>query len=110
MKQSLYGNTLKDLEQLSLSLGFKKYNGEQILRWLYQSQVTSIDEMSNLSLPFREKLKENYEIFLPEIVKKQAEVIAQSDISLEVQNELENMRSDADERLDVIEYKLRKLR
>lgn len=47
---------------------------------------------------------------LSEIVKKQAEAIAQSDISLEVQNELENMRSNADERLDVIEYKLRKLR
>ncbi len=71
MKQSLYGYPLNKLEELVLSLGFKKYNGEQILRWLYQSQVTSIDEMSNLSLAFREKLKENYEIFLPEIIKKQ---------------------------------------
>ena len=71
MKQSLYGYTLEGLQQLVLELGYKKFNGEQILRWLYQSQVTSIDDMTNLSLPVREALKEKYEIFLPEIVKKQ---------------------------------------
>ena len=71
MKQSLYGYTLEGLQELVLSLGYKKYNAEQILRWLYQSQVTSIDEMTNLSLPIREALKEKYEIYLPEIVKKQ---------------------------------------
>lgn len=47
---------------------------------------------------------------LSEIVRKQAEAIVQSDISVEVKNELEKMRTDADERLDVIEYKLRKFR
>ena len=71
MKQSLYGYTLESLQQLVLELGYKKFNGEQILRWLYQSQVTNIDDMTNLSLPVREALKEKYEIFLPEIVKKQ---------------------------------------
>lgn len=47
---------------------------------------------------------------LTEIVKKQEEVIAQSDISLEVKKELDVMRANADERLDVIEHKLRKFR
>ncbi len=47
---------------------------------------------------------------LTEIVKKQEEVIAQSDISLEVKKELDVIRANADERLDVIEYKLRKFR
>lgn len=47
---------------------------------------------------------------LTEIVKKQEEVIAQSAISLEVKKELDVMRANADERLDVIEYKLRKFR
>jgi len=47
---------------------------------------------------------------LTEIVKKQEEVIAQSDISLEVKKELDVMRANADERLDVIEYKLRNFR
>ena len=71
MKQSLYGYTLQGLQELVLSLGYKKYNAEQILRWLYQSQVTSIDDMTNLSLNIRESLKEKYEIYLPDIVKKQ---------------------------------------
>lgn len=47
---------------------------------------------------------------LSEIVKKQAEAIIQSDISVEVKNELEKMRIGADENLDVIEYRLRKFR
>ena len=71
MKKSLYGYTLQELQDLVLSLNLKKYNGEQILRWLYQSQVTSIDEMTNLSLPVREALNQEYEVYLPEIVKKQ---------------------------------------
>lgn len=71
MKQSLYGYTLEGLQQLVLELGYKKFNGEQILRWLYQSQITNIDDMTNLSIPLRVALKEKYDIFLPEIVKKQ---------------------------------------
>lgn len=71
MKQSIYGYTLEGLQNLVLSLGLKKYNGEQILRWLYQSQVKSIDEMTNLSINVRQTLNENFEVFLPEIVKKQ---------------------------------------
>jgi 23S rRNA (adenine2503-C2)-methyltransferase len=71
MKQSLYGYTLEGLQQLVLELGYKKFNGEQILRWLYQSQITNIDDMTNLSIPLRDALKEKYDIYLPEIVKKQ---------------------------------------
>ena len=71
MKKSLYGYTLSQLQDLVLSLGLKKFNGEQILRWMYQSFVTNIDDMTNLSLQVREKLKEEYEVYLPEVVKKQ---------------------------------------
>ena len=71
MKQSLYGYTLSQLQDLMLRLNLKKYNGEQVLRWLYQSQVKSIDEMTNLSLNVREVLNEKYEIYLPKIIKKQ---------------------------------------
>ena len=71
MKQSLYGYTLDGLVQLCLDNDLKKFNGEQILRWLYQSQVKNIDEMTNLSLAVREKLKEKYDIYLPKVIKKQ---------------------------------------
>ena len=71
MKKSLYGYTLEGLQNLVLELGLKKFNGEQILRWLYQSFVTNIDDMTNLSLAVREKLKEQYQVYLPTVVKKQ---------------------------------------
>lgn len=45
---------------------------------------------------------------MSEIIKKQAEIIEQSEISNEVKAELTKMRSAIDGRLDVIEYKLRK--
>lgn len=47
---------------------------------------------------------------LAEIVKKQAEVIAQYQISEEVSRELKEMRDNADSELDVIEYNLRRRR
>ena len=46
---------------------------------------------------------------LSEIVRKQAEVLAQADIAEEVKKELDQMRNEADTQLDTIEYKLRKM-
>lgn len=42
------------------------------------------------------------------LVKKQAEIIAQYQISEEVNKELEEMRNNADSKLDIIEYNLRR--
>lgn len=47
---------------------------------------------------------------LLEIVRKQAEVIAQCEISEEVAEELAAMRDDADTKLDIIEMRLRNRR
>lgn len=47
---------------------------------------------------------------LLEIVRKQAEVIAQCEISEEVAEELAAMRYDADTELDIIEMRLRNRR
>ena len=49
--QSIYDWNLSQLQTIVENMGYKKYNGEQILRWLYQHRVHSFDEMSNLSLP-----------------------------------------------------------
>ena len=51
-------------------LGEPSYRGKQVFRWLTQG-VTSFDEMSDLSKPLREKLKEKAFITKPEIVRKQ---------------------------------------
>lgn len=49
----------------------KPFRAEQIFKWLYQDKVTSFDEMLNLSLELREKLKQNYTICNFEIIRKQ---------------------------------------
>ena len=59
---------LKDeLEQL----GEKKYRAEQIFKWIYVDKVKEFDEMTNLSIELREKLKKEYTMCNFNILKKQ---------------------------------------
>lgn len=50
------------LNQMVLDLGEKKFRAKQISEWLWVKGARSIDDMSNLSLKFREKLKQNFVI------------------------------------------------
>ena len=45
-----------ELEDFISSFGKERYRSIQILRWLYQKGVHSIDEMTNLSKKFRQDL------------------------------------------------------
>ena len=47
-----------ELEQLVVELKEKPYRARQIYEWVYQHQVTSYDQMTNLPLSFREQLEE----------------------------------------------------
>ena len=62
---------LEELKQEIENIGEKKFRAEQIFKWIYQEKVKSFDEMTNLSLNLREKLKENYTICNFKILKKQ---------------------------------------
>ena len=62
---------LKELKEELISIGEKPFRAEQIFKWLYQEKVKSFDEMTNLSLELREKLKQNYTICNFKILKKQ---------------------------------------
>ena len=53
---------LQDLKEELVSIGEKGFRAEQIFKWIYQEKVKSFDEMTNLSLELREKLKQNYTI------------------------------------------------
>lgn len=59
---NLLGMTLAELQDLTERLGMPRFAAKQIALWLYVKRVTSIDDMTNLSLKFREILKANYEI------------------------------------------------
>ncbi len=54
--------TLIELQSMVKKLGMPSFAAKQIASWLYDKKVTSIDEMTNLSLKYRELLKENYEV------------------------------------------------
>ena len=59
MQEQLFGLTLEELSTLSVSLGLPKYTGRQLAQWLYTKEVTSFDEMTNLSKKARSILKEH---------------------------------------------------
>ena len=53
------------------SYGEKKYRAEQIFHWIYKENVTNFDEMTNLPEALREKLKENFDLHVFKIIRKQ---------------------------------------
>lgn len=62
---------LKALKEELVSIGEKSYRAEQIFKWIYVDKVQTFDEMTNLSLELREKLKQNYTLGIFKILKKQ---------------------------------------
>ncbi|NQU32041.1 MAG: 23S rRNA (adenine(2503)-C(2))-methyltransferase RlmN, partial [Bacteroidetes bacterium] len=64
MKKKLFGKTLSQLQGITTSLGLPKFTARQIADWLYKKDITSIDEMSNLSKDARQKLNESFVIGL----------------------------------------------
>ncbi len=65
----LYGKTLGELESICIELKLPKFTAKQIANWLYVNRVSSVDEMSNLSLKGREALAAQYEIGLAKPIK-----------------------------------------
>ena len=63
-----------DLEQLKeemIKIGEKPFRAEQIFKWLYKDKADNFEDMTNLSLELREKLKQNYTMNNFKIIKKQ---------------------------------------
>ncbi|EJX08509.1 ribosomal RNA large subunit methyltransferase N [gut metagenome] len=61
-KYPLLGMNLGELQLLVKRLGMPGFTAKQIASWIYEKKVTSIDEMTNLSMKNRELLKQNYEV------------------------------------------------
>ena len=67
----IYSQSLQDLENYFLDIGEKKFKAVQVYDWLYRKKVTSFEEMSNIKKTIIEKLKQDFKITLPSIVKVQ---------------------------------------
>ena len=59
-KKVLLGLSSDELKAIVRDLGMPAFTAGQILKWLYQQHVSTIDEMTNLSKVNRERLKEQY--------------------------------------------------
>ena len=53
----LSGLTLNEIENITEDLGASKFRARQIHNWIYLKSVKDIDDMTDLSLKFREELK-----------------------------------------------------
>ena len=71
MKKNIKDYNLDELKEIIMELGEKPYRAEQIFKWIMQENVTSFDEMTNLSIELRNKLKENFDLHVFNILKKQ---------------------------------------
>lgn len=60
MPQALFGKTLDELKSISKELGLPSFTGKQIAEWLYQKDISGIEEMTNLSKKAREMLSSKY--------------------------------------------------
>lgn len=78
-QECIFAVMLKDIRQFSLSelTAWFKEEGEQAFRarqvyaWLWQKSATDFDDMTNISLALREKLKERFEIRPVNVHKEQ---------------------------------------
>ena len=59
-KKVLLGMTSDELKVAVKEMGMPQFTAGQIVKWLYQQHVRSIDEMTNISKTNRERLKEQY--------------------------------------------------
>lgn len=62
---------LKELTEILLELGFKKYEAKEIFKWLHQKIVRSFDEMTNISLAHRNILTDKFYIQFFNLIRNQ---------------------------------------
>ncbi len=66
--------SLEELKQEFIRLGEKPFRAQQVFHWLYVENVTSFDEMTNLSFSLREKLKQEFNLCIYHILQKQVSI------------------------------------
>ena len=74
MKKDILSMFPEEIETELENLGEPKYRALQVFTWLHRG-VRDFEEMSNLSKPLRQKLRENYSLYRPRVLKKQVSQI-----------------------------------
>jgi len=63
-KEKLFGKTLNELVAVTKRVSLPGFAALQIADWLYKKEISTIDEMTNLSKKMREVLSNDYELGL----------------------------------------------
>ena len=71
MLQNIKDYELDELKSKMTGIGEKTFRAEQIFKWIYSENVDTIDEMTNISIELRNKLKDNFELKRFKIIEKQ---------------------------------------
>nr|WP_294493322.1 23S rRNA (adenine(2503)-C(2))-methyltransferase RlmN [uncultured Mediterraneibacter sp.] len=75
MKKDIRSCGYTELQKEMEHLGEKTFRAKQVYEWLHVKLSDSFDEMTNLSLNLREKLKEEYEILPVSLMERQSSKI-----------------------------------
>lgn len=74
MKKNIKNYNLDELKEEFIKLGEKPYRAEQVFKWIHQENVTSFNEMTNISLELREKLDKEFTMCIYNIIRKQESI------------------------------------
>lgn len=59
---TLLGKNIEELTEIAIVAGLPRFTGKQLADWIYRKRVSSIDEMTNISVKGREALKSSYSV------------------------------------------------
>lgn len=70
VQPKLLGMLPEEVENAFYGIQLPKFRADQVLQWIYQKNVTSFDQMTNLSVAVREQLKSEFEIGFPNVAEE----------------------------------------
>ena len=71
-KQNIRHLSIEELKPFFIEIGEKVFRAKQVHEWIWKKSVQSFDEMTNLSVKTREKLKENF--LIPSVIIKSSQI------------------------------------
>ena len=72
--KNIYGLTIEELEKVFIDLGSKKFHADQMFSWLYEKDIDSYDEVTNIKKELLAEISKVYSIKKLKIVRVERDV------------------------------------
>ena len=72
--KNVYGLTIEELEKVFIDLGSKKFHADQMFSWLYEKDIDSYDEVTNIKKELLAEISKVYSIEKLKIVRVERDV------------------------------------